>query len=95
MQQAISFLTNENVLDVVNAYLLAMETVPFKEQVALVQAVLSEYRPVDVARLTGIPVQRLYEYRRADWVERHPSRYTKTNVMLWDFVKILRIGNHS
>lgn len=89
----VSFLTNDNVLCVVDAYLMALEATPFDEQVKLVQAVLHAWRPVDVARLTGIPVQRIYEYRRKDWSDRHLSRWAKTNVLLNDFVKLMMLGN--
>ena len=89
----ISFLTNENALTVVNAYLMAMDATSFEDQVKLIQAVLHRYRPRDAAKLLDIPVQRIYEYRRDDWAERHPTMYAKTNVMLKDFVKILMLGN--
>lgn len=89
----IGFLTNDNALTVVNAYLMSMEATPFEEQVALVQSVLKRYRPCDVAKLLDIPVTRIYEYRRSDWVQRHPSMYAKTNVLIRDFVKILMLGN--
>lgn len=89
----ISFLSNDNALTVVNAYLMAMDETPFEDQVALVQSVLALYRPCDAAKLLDIPVQRIYEYRRSDWVQRHPSMYAKTNVLIKDFVKILMLGN--
>lgn len=89
----VSFLANDNVLTVVNAYLMAMDETPFEDQVALVQSVLKRYRPCDAAKLLDIPLQRIYEYRRHDWVERHPARYAKTNVLIRDFVKILMLGN--
>lgn len=89
----VSFLANDNVLTVVNAYLMAMDETPFEDQVKLVHAVLYRYRPCDVAKLLDIPVQRIYEYRRDDWVERHAARYAKTNVLIRDFVKILMLGN--
>lgn len=91
----VSFLTNENALTVVNAYLMTMDETPFEDQVKLVQAVLRQYRPCDVAKLLDISVQRIYEYRRDDWVKRHPARYAKTNVLIKDFVKILMLGNAS
>lgn len=91
----VSFLTNDNALTVVNAYLMAMDETPFEDQVKLVHAVLKRYRPCDVARLLDIPVQRIYEYRREDWVKRHVARYAKTNVLIKDFVKILMLGNAS
>lgn len=89
----VSFLTNDNALTVVNAYLMALDETPFENQVALVQSVLKRYRPKEAARLLDIPLQRIYEYRRPDWVERHAAKYAKTNVMLADFVKILMLGN--
>lgn len=89
----VSFLTNDNALTVVNAYLMAMDETPFEDQVKLVQAVLKRYRPRDAARLLDIPVFRIYEYRRDNWTERHTAAYAKTNVMLRDFVKILMLGN--
>lgn len=89
----VSFLTNDNALTVVHAYLMAMNQTPFEDQVKLVQAVLNRYRPREVARLLDIPVQRIYEYRRNDWAERHTTQYAKTNVMLYDFVKIMMLGN--
>lgn len=89
----VSFLTNDNALTVVNAYLMAMDETPFEDQVKLVHAVLYRYRPCDVAKLLDIPVQRIYEYRRDDWVKRHAARYAKTNVLIKDFVKILMLGN--
>lgn len=89
----VSFLTNENALTVVNAYLMAMDQTPFEDQVALVQSVLKRYRPREAAQLLDIPIQRIYEYRRDDWAERHTARYVKTNVMVRDFVKILMLGN--
>lgn len=89
----VSFLTNDNALTVVNAYLMAMDSTPFEDQVALVQSVLKRYRPREAARLLDIPVQRIYEYRRDDWAERHTAQYVKTNVMLRDFVKIMMLGN--
>lgn len=89
----IGFLSNDNALTVVNAYLMAMDETPFEDQVALVQSVLKRYRPCDAAKLLGIPVARIYEYRRSDWVQRHPSMYAKTNVLIKDFVKILMLGN--
>lgn len=89
----VSFLTNDNALTVVNAYLMAMDETPFEDQVALVQSVLKRYRPSEAAKLLGIPVQRIYQYRRDDWVERRAAKYVKRNVMLRDFVKILMLGN--
>lgn len=89
----VSFLTNDNALTVVNAYLMAMDQTPFEDQVAIVQSVLKRYRPCDAAKLLDIPVQRIYEYRRDDWAERHAARYAKTNVMVRDFVKIVMLGN--
>lgn len=89
----VSFLANDNVLTVVNAYLMAMDETPFEDQVALVQSVLKRYRPSDAAKLLGIPVQRIYQYRRDDWVNRHAAKYAKTNVLVRDFVKILMLGN--
>lgn len=91
--ETVSFLTNENALTVVDAYLMALEATPFDEQVKLVQSVLHAMRPVDVAKLTGIPVQRLYEYRRKDWADRHVSRWAKTNILINDFVKLMMLGN--
>lgn len=91
----VSFLTNDNALTVVRAYLLAMDETSFEDQVALVQSVLHAYRPCDVAKLLDIPVTRIYEYRRGDWVQRHESKYAKTNVLIKDFVKILTLGNLS
>lgn len=91
----VSFLTNDNALTVVNAYLMAMDETPFEDQVKLVHAVLDRYRPSDVAKLLDIPVQRIYEYRRGDWAKRHAARYAKTNVLIKDFVKILMLGNVS
>lgn len=89
----IKFLTNDNALTVVNAYLMAMDQTPFEDQVKLVHAVLNRYRPCDVAKMLDIPVQRIYEYRRDDWAERHTARYAKTNVLVRDFVKIMMLGN--
>lgn len=89
----ISFLTNDNALTVVNAYLMAMDETSFEDQVKLVQSVLKRYRPRDAAKLLDIPVSRIYEYRRDDWTERHAPKYAKTNVMLRDFIKILMLGN--
>lgn len=89
----VSFLTNDNALTTVNAYLMAMDQTPFEDQVALVQSVLKRYRPREAAQLLDIPIQRIYEYRRDDWAERHTARYVKTNVMVRDFVKILMLGN--
>lgn len=89
----ISFLANDNALTVVNAYLMAMDETSFEDQVKLIQSVLKRYRPRDAARLTDIPVSRIYEYRRDDWAERHAAKYVKRNVMLRDFVKILMLGN--
>lgn len=91
--ETINFLTNENALTVVSTYLLAMDSTSFEDQVKLVQAVLKRYRPRDAAKLLDIPVSRIYEYRRDDWVERHVAKYAKTNVMLRDFVKIMMLGN--
>lgn len=91
--ETISFLTNDNALTVVRAYLMAMDETPFEDQVKLVHAVLHKYRPCDVAKMLDIPVQRIYEYRRDNWVERHAARYAKTNVLIKDFVKILALGN--
>lgn len=89
----ISFLTNDNALIVVDAYLMALDNTPFEDQVKLVQSVLNRYRPKDAARLLDIPVARIYEYRRDDWAERHVTKYAKTNVMIHDFVKIMMLGN--
>ena len=89
----VSFLTNDNALTVVSAYLLAMDETPFEDQVALIQSVLHAYRPCDVAKLLDIPVSRIYEYRRGDWAQRHEAKYAKTNVLIKDFVKILTLGN--
>lgn len=89
----VSFLANDDVLTVVNAYLMAMDETPFEDQVKLVHAVLYRYRPCDAAKLLDIPVQRIYEYRRDDWAERHAAKYAKTNVLIKDFVKILMLGN--
>lgn len=89
----VSFLSNDNALTVVSAYLMAMNETPFEDQVKLVQSVLNRYRPREAARLLDIPVQRIYEYRRDDWAERHTTKYAKTNVMLHDFVKIMMLGN--
>lgn len=89
----VGFLTNDNALTVVNAYLMAMDQTPFEDQVALVQSVLRRYRPCDAAKLLDIPLQRIYEYRRKDWVQRHPSMHGKTNVLVRDFVKIMMLGN--
>lgn len=91
----VSFLTNDNALTVVNAYLMAMDETPFEDQVKLVHEVLHQYRPCDVAKMLDIPVQRIYEYRRDDWAQRHAARYAKTNVLIKDFVKILMLGNMS
>lgn len=89
----ISFLTNDNALTVVDAYLMALDATSFEDQVKLVQSVLNRYRPKDAARLLDIPVSRIYEYRRDDWTQRHITKYTKTNVMIRDFVKIMMLGN--
>lgn len=89
----VSFLANDNVLTVVNAYLMAMDQTPFEDQVVLVQSVLKQYRPSEAAKLLDIPVQRIYEYRRDDWVKRHAAKHAKTNVLIRDFVKILMLGN--
>lgn len=89
----VSFLTNDNALTVVNAYLMAMDETPFEDQVALVQSVIRRYRPSDAAKLLDIPVQRIYEYRRKDWTQRHPSMNGRTNVLVRDFVKIMMLGN--
>ena len=91
----VSFLTNDNALTVVSAYLMAMDETPFEDQVALVQSVLAAYSPHDAAKLLDIPVSRIYEYRRGDWAKRHEARYAKTNVLIKDFVKILTLGNLS
>lgn len=89
----VSFLTNDNALTVVDAYLMALDNTPFEDQVKLVQSVLNRYRPKDAAKLLDIPVSRIYEYRRDDWTQRHITKYTKTNVMVRDFVKIMMLGN--
>lgn len=91
--ETISFMSNDNVLTVVKAYLMAMEGTSYEDQVALVQSVLRRYRPKDAARLLDIPVQRVYEYRRDDFVDRHVNKYAKRNVPVMDFVKILMLGN--
>lgn len=91
----VSFLTNDNALTVVRAYLMAMDETPFEDQVALVQSVLKQYKPHIAAGLLDIPVERIYEYRRGDWAKRHVAKYAKTNVLIKDFVKILMLGNMS
>lgn len=91
--ETVSFLTNDNALTVVNAYLMAMDETSFEDQVKLVQSVLKRYRPRDAAKLLDIPVSRIYEYRRDDWVERHAPKYAKRNIILRDFIKILMLGN--
>lgn len=91
--EAIGFLTNDNALTVVKAYLMAMEETSYEDQVALVQSVLRRYRPKDAARLLDMPIQRVYEYRRDDFTDRHVNRYAKRNISVMDFVKILMLGN--
>lgn len=84
---AISFLTNDNALTVVSAYLMAMDQTPFEDQVALVQSILNRYTPKEAARLTGLPLQRVYHYKRKDLTERLSS------IPLRDLVRILMVGN--
>ena len=83
----VSFLTNDNALTVVSAYLMAVSQTPFEDQAKLIQSVLDRYSPKDAARLTGMPVQRIYHYKRKDLVERMSS------IPLRDLVKILMLGN--
>ena len=95
---AVSYLTNPNVLAVVRGYLDAMNVTSFDEQVALIQKVIKDsgLRKTDISRLTGIPVTRLYEYARPDWVERHRVTYkhpSARNVMFNDFVRLLSLGD--
>lgn len=83
----ISFITNDNALTVVSAYLMAVSQTSFEDQAKLIQSVLDRYSPKDAARLTGMPVQRIYHYKRKDLVERMSS------IPLRDLVKILMLGN--
>ena len=90
------FLTNDNVLTVVSAYLNALDNTPFDDQVALVQKVIrsSPLKKTEISRMTGIPVNRLYEYNRKDWVERHVGRFPiARNVLTRDFVALMRLAN--
>lgn len=84
---AINFLTNDNVLIVVNAYLIAMDKTPFEDQATIIRSILNRYRPKDAAKITGIPLQNIYHYRRKDLTERQSS------IPLTDFIKILMLGN--
>lgn len=88
----ISFLTNDNVLTVVNAYLKAIDETSFEDMVTLVNSVLKPYKPRDAAKIFDIPLQRIYEYRREDWLERH-THNKPSLVFIKDFVKIIMIGN--
>ena len=93
----IEFLTNDNVLTVVSAYLNALDNTPFEDQVTLIQKIIRHpsLRMTEISRMTGIPVTRLYEYNRKDWVERHMSRHpTATNVLTRDFVVLMRLANN-
>jgi hypothetical protein len=96
---ATSFLTNSNVLTVVGAYLDALDATDFDKQVALIQSVIrdSGLKKIDISRLTNIPVTRLYEYNRKDWVDRHRRTSMPAvgcNVMLRDMVRLLTLANN-
>ena len=85
--ESVTFLTNDNALIVVRAYLLAVSETPFEDQARLIQSVLNGYTPKEAARLTGLPVQRIYHYKRRDLTERMRS------IPLRDLIAILMLGN--
>lgn len=97
----LSFLTNSNVLTVVDAYLDALDATDFDAQVALVQKVIRNLRDyglkmVVISAKTDIPVARLYEYNRKDWVERHRRTMSSAvgcNVMIRDIVHLLALAD--
>ncbi len=99
MGTTVEFLTNDNVITVVSAYLNALDNTPLSEQVALIQKVIrdSPLKKREISRMTGIPVTRLYEYNRKDWVERrtncYPANPIAMNVLTRDFVALMRLAN--
>lgn len=99
MGTTVEFLTNDNVITVVSAYLKALDDTPFSVQVDLIQKVIrdSPLKKREISRMTGIPVTRLYEYNRKDWVERHTNCYPANpiamNVLTRDFVALMRLAN--
>jgi len=92
--KTLAFLSNDNVLTVVGTYLMVIDETPFKCLAALVHTALEPYNPRDAARILDIPVQRIYEYRRDDWFERHAHK-KPSSVFIRDFVKIIALGNAS
>lgn len=79
------FLTDRNVLLVVNAYLEALDNCDMETKVSLIHDAIGDKKPRDVARESGISLTQVYQYRRPDIAQRQSS------IRLEDFVKLMSL----
>jgi hypothetical protein len=80
------FVTNHNTLLVVNAYIEAFNSMTPAQQIELVQDTLNHIKPIKAAVILNMPLPRIYDYRRKDWVER---RADNCKINLLDFINIM------